>query len=176
MHRHYRIGSEDQLGLRSREADKGEARQDGGECDPAHDLDRCDHMTVQGGRIHLAIADRSQRLDAEEEGVREAVRPSVRHPTGNQPKECGEDDIYRQIKREQGGKELRPCQGNGEMVGIAKIEARNPLLLEPVGAEANQRRFFARLALEWHAGIDRRRAAAARFWSCLQFPPLQCVG
>src|SRR6516162_3244878 len=114
-------------------------------------------MRPYGGRIHLAIADRSQRLDAEEEGVREAVRPSVRHPTWNQPKECGEDDIYRQIKREQGGKELRPCQGNGEMVGIAKIEAGNPLLFEFVGAEVDSRHAAGGLALDRNAGRDFER-------------------
>src|SRR6516162_4718024 len=101
-------------------------------------------MRPYGGRIHLVIADRSQRLDAEEEGVREAVRPSVRHRTGYQPKECGEDDIHRQIKREQGGKELRPCQGNSEMIGIAQIEAGNPFLFEFVGAEAEPRHLRAR--------------------------------
>src|SRR6516164_7301055 len=132
-------------------------------------------MRPYGGRIHLAIADRSQRLDAEEEGVREAVRPSVRHRTGYQPKECGEDDIHRQIKREQGGKELRPCQGNSEMIGIAQIEAGNPFLFEFVGAEAESRPAVCGLALDRNAGSD-LRAAAAPFWSCLQVPPLQCVG
>src|SRR6516164_10534730 len=122
-------------------------------------------MLPYGGRIHLAIADRSQRLDAKEEGVREAVRLSVRHRTGNQPKECGKDDIHRQIKREQGGKELRPCQGNCEMVRIAQIEAGNPFLFEFVGAETDSRHAAGGLALDRNAGSD-LRAATAPFWSC----------
>jgi hypothetical protein len=36
------------------------------------------------------------------------------------------DDVDRQIKSEQGRAELRPAQGNGEMVGIAQIEAKRP--------------------------------------------------
>ncbi len=176
MHRHHRIGGEDQLGPRPRKADEGEAGQDGREREPAYDLGRRDHMAVQCRRIHLAIADRRQRLDAEEEGVREAIRPSIRHRTGNQPKECGEDDIHQQIKCEQGREELRPGQGDGEMVGIAQIEARNALLPELVGAEANPRHFFVGLALHWNAAIDPSRAVAAPFRSRLQAAPFQCVG
>src|SRR3974390_1139255 len=37
------------------------------EGDPTDDLGRRDDMAVQRGRIHLAIADRRQRLDTEEE-------------------------------------------------------------------------------------------------------------
>ena len=65
MHRHYRIGGEDQLGPRPRKADEGEAGQDGCKRDPAYDLGRRDHTAIQCRRIHLAIADRRQRLDTE---------------------------------------------------------------------------------------------------------------
>jgi hypothetical protein len=51
------------------------------------------------------------------------------------------------------------------MVGIAQIEARNALLPELVGAEANPRHFLVGLALDWHVAIDRSRAATARFRS-----------
>jgi hypothetical protein len=94
MHRHHRIGGKDQLGSRPREADKGETSQDGGEREPAYDLGRYDHMAVERRRIHFAITDRRQRLDAEEEGVCEATRPSIRHRTGDEPKEGSEDDIH----------------------------------------------------------------------------------
>ena len=83
MHRHYRIGGEDQLGPRPREAHEGEAGQDGGEREPAYDLGRHNHMAVECRRIHLAIADRRQRLDAEEEGIPEVMRPSIGDGTRN---------------------------------------------------------------------------------------------
>jgi hypothetical protein len=67
------------------------------------------------------------------------MRPSIGHGTRNQPKEGGEDDIHCEIECEQGRKELRPSQGDGETVGIAQVEARNALLLELKGAEANPR-------------------------------------
>ena len=158
MHRHYRIGSEDQLGLRSREADKGEARQDGGECKPAHDLDGCDHMTVHAGRIHLAIADRSECFDAEKEDVQEAARPRIRDRTGCQPEQGGEDDVQGQIKGEQRRDELGPSQANGQMVGITQIETRDPLQLELDGAEAKPRR-----TIDWDAG-------APSVWHCRAIP------
>ena len=72
--------------------------------------------------------------------------PSVGHRTRNQPKERGEADIHHEIKREQSGEELRPSQGNGKMVGIAQIKARNALLFKLVSAEANARYFFTGLA------------------------------
>src|SRR4051794_4907514 len=133
-------------------------------------------MTIQCGRIHLAKADRSQGLDAEEEGVSEAVRPSIRHRTRNEPEEAGEDDVHRQIMCEQGREELRPGQSNGEMVGIAQIEARNALLFVLVGAEANPRHLFTGRALDWNAALPLlyhrpcvpppalRRSARRRIW------------
>jgi hypothetical protein len=54
----------------------------------------CDHTPVWCRRIHFAIADRRQRLDAEEEVVREATRPSIRQRIVNQLKERGEDNIH----------------------------------------------------------------------------------
>src|SRR6516165_9996943 len=96
-------------------------------------------MTVRRCRVHLAITDGRQCLDAEEEGIRKAVRPSPRYRTGDQPKKCREGDVHREVKCEQGGKELRPGQCNCEVVGIAEIEARNALLFELVGTEANPR-------------------------------------
>src|SRR5580700_10242165 len=94
MHRHHRIGGEDQLSPWPRKADEGEAGQDGRERDPAYDLGRRDYTAVQCRRIHLAVADRRQRLDTEEEGVREAMRPNIRHRSGNCPIEHGEDEIH----------------------------------------------------------------------------------
>ena len=98
MHRHHRIGGERQLGPWARKTDKSEAGQYRGKCEPAYDLDPGDGAAVRGGGIHIAITDRRQRLHAEEEGVREAVRSSIRYRAGDQPEECSEDDIHRQIK------------------------------------------------------------------------------
>ena len=81
MYRHHRVGSKDQLGPWPREADKDESGQDSGECESAHNLDRRDHMAVQGRRIHLSITDCRYRLDAEEERVREAIWPGISPPT-----------------------------------------------------------------------------------------------
>ena len=78
--------------------DKGQASQDCREAEPADDFGCGDHMAVQRGRIHLAIADRRQRLDAEEERIAETMRPSIGHGTRNQPKEGGEDNIQQQIR------------------------------------------------------------------------------
>src|SRR6516225_6769489 len=71
MHCHDRIGGEDEFGSRPGKTNEGEARQDGGEGEPANDLARRDHMTVRRCRVHLAITDRRQCLDAEEEGIRD---------------------------------------------------------------------------------------------------------
>src|SRR6516162_3172740 len=81
------------------------------------------------------------------------MRPSIGNGTRNKPKERREDDIHQQINREQGRQELRPAQGNGEMVGIAQIEARNTLLLEHVRAKAKRRGFFAAIASHWSAWV-----------------------
>ena len=56
-----------------------------------------------------------------------------------------EDDICRQIECEQRREKSRPGQGNGEVVGIVQIEARDALFLELVGAEANPRHSVAGL-------------------------------
>src|ERR1700738_5250673 len=76
------------------------------------------------------------------------MRPSIRHRSGNGPIEYSEDKIHRKIECEQDREESRPSQRNGEMVGIAQIEARNALFPELVGAEANPRPLFARLTPE----------------------------
>ena len=59
------------------------------------------------------------------------------------------------------------------MVGIAQIEARNALLPELVGAEANPRQFFAGLVLDGNAGVNPSRAVGAPFWSSLQAAPFE---
>jgi len=91
------------------------------------------------------------------------MRPNIRYRSGNCPIERGEDEIHREVECEQGREELRPGQGNGEMVGIAQIEARNALLPELVRAEANPRYSFVGFALDVNAGIGPSRAVGAPF-------------
>ena len=72
--------------------------------------------------------------------------PSVGHRTRNQPKERGEADIHQEIKREQSGKELRPCQGNDKNGRDRANQSAKALLFKLVSAEANARYFFAGFA------------------------------
>lgn len=83
VHRDHWIGCEYQFGPRPREADEGEAGQDRGERDAAHDFGRRDHMPVERRGIHLAITNSRDCLDAEKEGICEAVRPGVGDRTRN---------------------------------------------------------------------------------------------
>ena len=77
------MGGEDQLCPWPRESDKGQACQNSCEAEPADDLRRRDYMTLQRDRIHLAIADGRERLNAEEERIGKAIWPSIGHRTGH---------------------------------------------------------------------------------------------
>jgi hypothetical protein len=55
-------------------------------------------MAVQCRRIHVAVPDGCQRLDAEEEDVHKAIRSSMLHRSRSQPKEGGKYHIHGKIK------------------------------------------------------------------------------
>src|SRR4029077_1406671 len=54
---------------RAREADKNYSSYNREQKDAAHDFDHANHMPIQRLRIHVAVADGGQSLDAEEEAV-----------------------------------------------------------------------------------------------------------
>ena len=93
MHRHHRMEREDQPGPGPREAHEGQAGQDGGEREPTYNLAGRNNTAIGGRRIHIAIADCRERLDAKKERVREVMLARICYGTRVHPKQRGEDEV-----------------------------------------------------------------------------------
>ena len=111
---------------RAREADKNYSGNNREQKDAAHDFDHADHMSVQRLRIHVAVADGGQSLDAKEEAV---IKPPATGGACDAVRidsvKGGEQQVERDVKgADQRGK-LRPAQSKQPLINVAPLPAAN---------------------------------------------------
>src|SRR5262249_17612429 len=109
---------------RTREADKNQSGNHREQKYAAHDFEHADHMSVQRLRVHVAVADRGQRLHAKEEAV---VKPLS---TGGASDTVAVESVKRceqQIERDVNGGDqpakLRPPQSEQPLINVSPLPA-----------------------------------------------------
>ena len=107
-----------ETGGRSRETGKHHARDEGDTDHADEDFDGCDAVSVQGLRMHIAVTDGRQRLDAEEEIADQARRIEIGDAARDGVIEQRKDDVERQKRQRQAHEQARPADRHRVVVEI----------------------------------------------------------
>src|SRR4029434_2204008 len=95
---------------RSRETDENQAGHDGEQKYTDHDFDGGNDVTVNSLRVHVAVANSGQGLDAEEEAVEERMRRQPSNTVSTKAIKDGEEKVEPDINSSDKRGELRPPQ------------------------------------------------------------------
>ena len=115
---HNGVLGEHEAGARPREPGKYQPGQHRQETHPGEDFDGGDEMPVVGLRVHVAVADRRQRLDGEVEQLEEALAANIGDRIGAERIEQCEDAVQRD--EDDGGRaeEHRPVHGHRAVIEV----------------------------------------------------------
>src|SRR5262249_2520576 len=92
----------------------------------AHDLNRADHMSIEGLRIHVAVADCGQCLYTEKEAIEKpasagAARNTLTIQTVKRREQQVQHDVHCRDKRG----ELWPPQSKQPLISVARLPGAN---------------------------------------------------
>ena len=118
VHGHHRMVGKDETGARSREAGEDQPGHHREERHAGEDFDGGDEVAVIGLRVHVAIADRGQRLDRKIEEVEDSLPGDVGDRTVAERIEHGEQGVESDEDQRGGGEKRRPGNGHRPVIKV----------------------------------------------------------
>ena len=138
VRRHHRIIGEHEAGARARKAGEHEPGQHRQKAHAGEDFDGGDHVPVIGLRVHVAVADRRQRLDGEIEQLQRIARAGVGDRLVAERIEERKHRIEDDENRRRAAEEHRPVDGHGPMIEIGPETLRQADRFDLAGTEPDE--------------------------------------